>query len=392
MQSEQRQLRERLAQLKKRLAASEASHSEATDALADSEASISGATRRLRELAEARRQIERQIAALQERSRGVAERQSREERQLAEVLKQQFVLTRIHPLQRLIAGDNPHRLGRDLVYLQIIARDQSQSIDDLHERREELAQLEVESRARQNELATIAAEERQSRAQLLRQQAARKQTMVKLARQISGQRQSIATLERDEQRLGSLVEQIGRLLAEQARKQANDARRRAPAQSAVPPSTREKDPAAVAGKDIERPAGTALARLRGKLVLPVKGTVTAQFGSARQTEAGVNAPTWKGVFIRAATGADVHSVAAGRVVFADWLRGFGNLLILDHGDGFLSVYGNNETLLASAGEKADAGEVIATVGNTGGNADSGIYFEMRFQGRPIDPLRWAQAR
>jgi septal ring factor EnvC (AmiA/AmiB activator) len=98
------------------------------------------------------------------------------------------------------------------------------------------------------------------------------------------------------------------------------------------------------------------------------------------------------VFIRAPQGAEVHAVAAGRVVFADWLRGFGNLLVLDHGEGLLTVYGNNETLLANAGERVGAGEVIASVGNTGGNADPGLYFEMRFQGRPIDPLRWAAAR
>ena len=88
----------------------------------------------------------------------------------------------------------------------------------------------------------------------------------------------------------------------------------------------------------------------------------------------------------------MRAVAAGRVVFADWLRGFGNLMIVDHGDGLLSVYGNNESLLRSVGDRIEADEVIASVGNTGGNADSGLYFELRFDGRPIDPLKWAQAR
>jgi septal ring factor EnvC (AmiA/AmiB activator) len=112
----------------------------------------------------------------------------------------------------------------------------------------------------------------------------------------------------------------------------------------------------------------------------------------RKTEAGVNAPTWKGVFIRCPQGSEVRAVAAGRVVFADWLRGFGNLLIVDHGEGLLSVYGNNESLLRGVGDRIDADEVVAEVGNTGGNAESGLYFEIRFEGRPIDPLKWAQAR
>jgi septal ring factor EnvC (AmiA/AmiB activator) len=140
------------------------------------------------------------------------------------------------------------------------------------------------------------------------------------------------------------------------------------------------------------PADGDFAQWRGKLVLPVRGEVTARFGSPRPTEAQVDAPTWKGVFIRAPAGADVHAVAAGRVVFADWLRGFGNLLVIDHGDGFLSVYGNNESLLAAVGAAVEAGDPVATVGSTGGVAEPGLYFEIRLKGRPIDPLRWAQAR
>jgi septal ring factor EnvC (AmiA/AmiB activator) len=128
--------------------------------------------------------------------------------------------------------------------------------------------------------------------------------------------------------------------------------------------------------------------LRGKLAPPVQGEVAARFGSPRRTEAGVNAPTWKGVFIRAAAGQEVVAVAAGRVVFADWLRGFGNLLILDHGDGFMSLYGNNETLIGRIGEPVRGGDTVAIVGASGGNTVSGLYFELRHQGRPFDPLGW----
>ena len=88
----------------------------------------------------------------------------------------------------------------------------------------------------------------------------------------------------------------------------------------------------------------------------------------------------------------MHAVAAGRVVFADWLRGFGNLMILDHGDGLLSVYGNNETLLRGVGDVVQAREVISAVGSTGGSQDSGLYFELRYQGKPFDPLAWLGPR
>jgi septal ring factor EnvC (AmiA/AmiB activator) len=128
--------------------------------------------------------------------------------------------------------------------------------------------------------------------------------------------------------------------------------------------------------------------MKGKLHLPVRGELAGRFG-ARRAEGGA---IWKGLFIRTAEGTEVHAVASGSVVFSDWLRGFGNLMIVDHGDGFLSVYGNNESLLLQAGETVKSGEVIATVGNSGGNPESGLYFELRHQGQAFDPLKWASLR
>jgi septal ring factor EnvC (AmiA/AmiB activator) len=386
LQSEQRQLQQRLAQLKKQLAEAEASHSEAADDLAESEAAISDVNRRLRALAQARRQVERQIAGLQDRSRGVERRQTQQQRQLTQVARAQYLLARQAPWQRWLSGASPESLGRDLRQLDRLAASRARSIGDLRERREELAQLEAESLVKQAELAGIAQEEAATRAQLLRQQAARKRTLARLSRQIAGQRQSIAGLTRDEQRLARLVEELSRVLAEQARRNARRAAARPPAESGggrrTAADSTESGPAIPVN----------FARLRGRLKLPVAGEISARFGSPRRTEAGVDAPTWKGVFVRAPVGTEVRAIAAGRVVFADWLRGFGNLLIVDHGDGVLSVYGNNESLLRSVGDAVEADEVVAEVGNTGGNPVSGLYFELRSEGRPVDPLKWAQAR
>jgi len=98
------------------------------------------------------------------------------------------------------------------------------------------------------------------------------------------------------------------------------------------------------------------------------------------------------VFVRAPEGEEVRAVAAGRVVFADWLRGFGNLLVLDHGQGFLTIYGNNQSIVKRPGDDVKGGEVVATVGATGGVEESGLYFEVRQQGRPVDPLAWVNTR
>jgi septal ring factor EnvC (AmiA/AmiB activator) len=389
LQAEQRELQQRLTRLKQQMAATEASRGEVADALAESERAISAASRRLRELAAARAQVERQIAALQERSRATATRQSEQERQLGAVLRTQFALAQTEPWQRVLEGGSAADLGRELGWLDYVARTKADLIGELRDRRAELAELEAQSREKRTELASIAGDEQASRTQLLRQQAARKATLDRLAQQLAGQRQSLVALERDERRLSSLVEEIARVLAEQARREAQRASQRR--ESATAKSGRGS---AGAGPTLppEPPNVASLEKWRGKLQWPVKGDVSARFGSPRRTEAGVNAPTWKGVFIRATAGADVRAAAAGRVVYADWLRGFGNLLIVDHGESFLTVYGNNETLLASSGERVAAGEVIATVGNTGGNQEPGLYFEMRLQGQPVDPLKWAAAR
>jgi len=378
LQGEQRDLRARLAQLKKRLAEAEAAHSEATDALAESETAISAANRKLRELAQARREVEAQIGALQERERITRSRQGTHEVAVGQMIRTQFDLTGRRPWQELLDGKSPGGAARERIYVDRVIHEELRQIGDLRQRHEELVELESQSRDRRAELGSIAEEEKASRTQLLNQQAVHKATLARLSREIAAQRRSVADLEQDEARLGSLIDQISHLLAEQARKHAPV---RPPA-TATPPR-------------LEAPALSAFGELRGKLSLPVDGQIGARFGAPRRDEDGqpqAGAPTWKGLFIRASAGTEVHAVAAGRVVFADWLRGFGNLMILDHGNGLLSVYGNNETLLRGIGDAVQAREVIAAVGNTGGSQDSGLYFELRYQGKPFDPLAWVGPR
>jgi len=132
------------------------------------------------------------------------------------------------------------------------------------------------------------------------------------------------------------------------------------------------------------PAG-AFASLKGQMRSPVSGQVAARFGTKRG-----QGPSWKGVFIRAAEGADVRAVAGGRVVFAEWLRGFGNLIIVDHGGQYMSIYGNNQSLLKRAGDIVKSGDPIASAGNSGGNEESGLYFELRHQGTAFDPAGWVK--
>jgi septal ring factor EnvC (AmiA/AmiB activator) len=376
LQAEQRQLQTQLARVKKALASAEAAQSEATDALAASESAISDANRRLRELRAARAVTEKQVAAVRERQFTAASHQSQEQVQLGQVLRAQLVRTSESDGQILLRGDDPAAVRRDRAYLAYVALAKAQAIGELQDRRDELSGLETEARERQDELRRIADAERRHKAELVAGQAERKRQVDRLVRQIGRHRDSVAALERDDRRLSGLIDQL-------ARERVTRPQRGSGATAQAPGTPYPTTPPAL-------PTTGRFAQLRGKLPLPVNGQIAARFGAVRAAEGG--GTTWKGLFLKAATGTEVRAVAAGRVVFADWLRGFGNLLILDHGEGFLTVYGYNESLLRAVGETVDSGDVISTIGDTGGGGESGLYFEARYEGHPFDPLLWTAAR
>ena len=130
------------------------------------------------------------------------------------------------------------------------------------------------------------------------------------------------------------------------------------------------------------------AEMKGNLLLPVAGKISQKFGNRRSD----GKLRWNGVFIAADEGEPVHAVHYGRVVFSDWLRGFGLLIIVSHGEGFMSLYGHNQVLYRQAGDWVSAGDMIANVGNTGGQQEYGLYFEIRSAGKPSDPQLWCSAR
>ena len=389
LQDEQRDLKERLARLKKTIAQTESARTEAADALAASETAISTANRQLQQIASNRHQLEQRIAELQARQEELRNAQATHTSRLGSTLQAEQQLLE-EAAQR--SWRDPGGSVRDedqAAYLDSVVVERSRRIGEIDDRRTQLKALEEESHARSAELAHLDEAERRGRAQLVRQQEARRSALDKLGAQLEQQRRSVAALERDDARLGDLITRIGRLLAEQ---QAQHARSRngeahGNGKGALPSVL---DPAHAVAMN-----ATQFARFKGRLRLPVQGSIASKFGAPRTTEDGQTlngAPSWKGVILKAPTGTPVHALAAGQVVFSDWLRGFGNLLILDHGEGFLSVYAFNESLLHSVGDHVGADDIISTVGNSGGNAHSSLYFEMRYQGQPFDPLTWAVAR
>lgn len=375
-------LKARIEALRRDMAKAEESKTYAADQLRETETAISDANRRLHELGAERGELKAQLSELDAQSQRLDRQAGTQQNQLARLLNRQFVGGDSDALKLLLSGEDPNQSARDKYFLTRLWRAKADLIQQLRTVAAEKKQLADTVRERQTQLAEIERQQQESRAQLLERKKQRLTTMAAIAHRLKAQRREIDTLKRDEQRLTKLIEGLARIAATTKAKPRAKPGNTPPGGSgrvAKAPPLKNQDPGNV--------GGTFAAR-RGQLRLPVKGTIAGRFGQPRP-EGGA---TWRGIFIRAAEGLEVKAVAAGAVVFSDWLRGFGNLLIIDHGDDFLSVYGNNESLLAAVGASVKDGESVATVGNSGGNPDSGLYFELRHRGQPFDPLKWALLR
>ncbi|MGH8691040.1 MAG: murein hydrolase activator EnvC family protein [Burkholderiales bacterium] len=253
-------------------------------------------------------------------------------------------------LRVALSGNDPADLGRALYYLGHISRAATALLAEQRAAAAELERLGDDAKSRAERLRAIEQASRADRDKVLKERGERRRVLKTLGADIRKNRKEIRVLRADETRLARLVAAIGRS-------------------------------GALSGKE-------PFSGLRGKLSLPVRGELAGRFGAPRGA-AGTEA---KGVFIRAPGGQPVRAIARGQVVYADWMRGFGNLLIVDHGESYLSIYANNESLLKELGDAVVSGEPIATTGSSGGNEETGLYFEMRHLGRPFDPLRWVKLK
>lgn len=374
-QAELQDLRSRISALQKKLAAAEETKNEASDALRESEQAISEANRELVALNRRSRESGAKLDTLRKSSRETGTALQSQQELLGRLLRQQYRLGEsglgASEVLRLALGrEHPSEIARQLYYLGHIARARAQLLDGLRRNLGEIDRLKDAIAAEAAETARIAAEQAAQKRKLEQEKRARAGVLARVSRDIRSQQREIRAMQANENRLTRLVDQIARVVV---RRPAAGTRPR-PRNAAAP-----YDP----GAD-----GSTFGALRGTLNLPVRGELGGRFGSPR-ADGGV---TWKGLFIAARAGEDVRAVAAGRVVYADWLRGFGNLLIIDHGDSYMTLYANAEALLKQVGETIRGGEPVATVGNSGGNPESGLYFEMRHAGRPFDPLSWIKSR
>lgn len=384
-QADLRELRTKIEELRKEISSAEGSRTEIADQLKDSERSISQLQRELRELGEERGDLQASLRELGQQSRQLETDFAQQRTRLERLLRTQYQRGTPGSLQLLLNGDDPNQLARDLHYFSAIARARSQLLAGIETTLQRKQALAASTRERAAALAAVEERQKERHGKLVTQREQRKATLSKISRQIAAQKKEVGSLQRDERRMAQLIDRLSKLIAERARA-AREAAARA-RQPRQPEAASARSAPGLENERLPQPASGSFARLRGNLRLPVKGTVTNRFGAPRQ-----EGSAWKGLFIRSSAGGEVKAIAAGHVVFAEWMRGFGNLLIVDHGDAYLSIYGNNDALLKNVGDAVRGGDTIATVGNSGGNPETGLYFEIRHQGQPVDPMKWASLK
>ena len=263
-------------------------------------------------------------------------------------------------LRVALSGEDPSAIARNLQYAAYVSRAAAAMLASYRTGIAELARLVAQAEQKRARLRSVEQSSRADRERILAERRQRQKVFERAAVEIRTSRREIKVLRADEARLARLVENLARVIAGRV--------------EAVPQP----------GQALS----ASFSSLRGRLRLPVAGELTGRFGAPRGA-AGTEA---KGVFIRAPEGRPVRAIAPGQVVYSDWMRGFGNLLIVDHGEAYLSIYANNESVLKQVGDLVATGETIATTGASGGNEETGLYFELRHLGKAFDPLRWVRLK
>ncbi len=313
------------------------------------ELSVSGMRQSLEQVRQERAEHAEKRAAL------AAERRSREadlkqERAaLAGQLRAAYLIGRAEPLKLLLNQKDPTRLGRMFAYYSYFGRARAEQIARISATLARLQQLDNEMAAEDERLAALEARRQSELARLEQARARRGQVLASLQAEAKTRAQTLARMRRQQSGLEKLLRKLRR------------AAERLPV--TIDPNTK-------------------FGRLRGKLAWPVAGKLVARFGEDR---GGVK---WDGILVATERGSPVRAVSPDRVVYADWLPGLGLLTIIDHGEGYLSLYGHNDHLYKAVGERVAGGEPVAAAGDSGGQARPELYFEIRKGGRPIDPQPW----
>jgi len=391
------QARQEIAELKKLQEQLNQERSAVQKALGKTEREMGDLEKQVRELQEEQGSRERELRRLDQKKQTLQDARDEQQRLIAIQARAAYQSGRQEYLRLLLNQQQPERLSRTLTYYGYLNQARRKQLEAFDATLRQLATVEQDIATQQVRLDERKSELEQRRGRLAEVRGERRQVLARLGREYASSARQLKAREEERTELVRVLQRVEETLARQAR-EAVEARQRALAEQRRQQELEaQRQRARSATPATETPllssADTApdspFAKARGSLPWPVDGRLLAPYGSPRSEDTRAR---WDGVLIGASAGSPVHAIHAGRVVFADWLRGSGLLVILDHGNGYLSLYGHNESLLKGAGDMVKAGEPIATVGTSGGQDMPALYFAIRHQGRPTDPALWCRAQ
>jgi len=351
-QARLKQLRDQIGQLQNSIKHTKDEHSQLNRQLEESEQQIGRLAQRLRVLSGRLKRQEQHLIRLQHDEAKQKSDLDIERKALAEQVRAAYAVGRQGRLKLLLNQQDPDRLSRVFAYYDFFNRARVQRMQRINDRLVALNELRLKIDSEEMQLRVLHEKKKQEKLALEQTQGTRLGVLKALKSDLLTQDRQLKQLKRDEQRLSDLLAGLQKALSD------------------IP---------------MENMIEKAFSQRKGQIAWPSKGKLVASYGSSK-----VGNMKWDGVMISASEGGEIYAVHPGRVAYADWLRGYGLLLILDHGDGWMTLYGHNQSLFKETGDWVAAGEPLAAIGNSGGREDYGVYFGIRQNGKAVDPLSWCR--
>jgi septal ring factor EnvC (AmiA/AmiB activator) len=347
------ELKKKIAALQEVMQAGQSKLQKEDAALKNVDLRISEINGNLRDLDRRKQTLHSELSDLQAKKRETITRLQGEQQILARQLRSAYVSGHEEYVKLIMNQQDPAVVSRMLVYYRYLTESRVRTITRINQHLDRLKALESGIHSRSVDLKKLIELQRERWRSLKIAYLQQKKAVLALRDELMGNSQQIERMQRDEQELLRLIRKLGEIIDELL--------------------------------DEER-TGSSFKEQRGKLKLPVEPNIVVKYGTRRH----IGNLRWKGIILAGGLGSDIHAVYQGRVVYADWMRGFGLLLIIDHGDSYLSLYGYNESILVEEGDWVATGQTVAGMGKSGGSSKPGLYFGIRYKGRPQNPMRWAR--
>lgn len=349
-EGESRRLQQAIEALRRQQAGIRERRDRVSSELAEADRRVGVLARNLRALTQEQSSLEARVQQLQREMEMQRGRIGTLRHELAALVRAAFLAGREERLKLLLNQGDPALVSRMLAYHDYLAGARAARLRELETRLQQLQQLAGEAERKRGELEALSRRLAEERRQLQERKRERQALLARLERELRQGGKRLERMEEDARRLERLVEESGRAL-----------------------------------QSLQLPEQQEFAERRGRLGWPLAGRLAVAFGAEK-----IGNLRWDGVIIRAPEGREVKAVHGGRVAYADWLRGYGLLVIIDHGNGYMTLYGHNQSLLKETGDWVREGEVIGLAGRSGGLREPGIYFGIRHEGRPVDPVGWCR--